>query len=35
VRKRHTRALAELPPQARQLSRGDPAIPTLFLPDGD
>jgi nicotinate phosphoribosyltransferase len=34
ARKRHTRALAELPPQALQLSRGDPAIPTEFWPDG-
>jgi nicotinate phosphoribosyltransferase len=33
ARKRHTRALAELPPQALQLSRGDPAIPTEFWPD--
>ena len=35
ARKRHTRSLAELPPQARQLSRGDPAIPTVFRPDGE
>ena len=34
ARKRHTQALAELPPQALQLSRGDPAIPTEFWPDG-
>jgi nicotinate phosphoribosyltransferase len=31
ARARHERALAELPPQAFQLSRGDPAIPTDFL----
>ncbi len=30
ARARHERALAELPPQAFQLSRGDPAIPTDF-----
>ena len=30
ARERHRQALAELPPQARQLSRGDPAIPTVF-----
>ncbi len=35
ARKRHTRSLAELPPQALQLSRGDPAIPTVFRPDGE
>ncbi len=35
ARNRHTRALAELPPQALQLSRGDPAIPTEFRPDND
>ncbi len=35
ARKRHTRALAELPPQALQLSRGDPAIATVFRPDGE
>jgi nicotinate phosphoribosyltransferase len=29
-RARHERALAELPPRAFQLSRGDPAIPTEF-----
>jgi nicotinate phosphoribosyltransferase len=33
VRERHVAAVAELPPQARQLSRGDPAIPTIFLHD--
>jgi nicotinate phosphoribosyltransferase len=35
ARKRHTRALAELPPQARQFSRGHPAIPTEFWPDSE
>ncbi len=30
ARARHERALAELPPQAFQLSRGEPAIPTDF-----
>jgi nicotinate phosphoribosyltransferase len=30
ARARHERALAELPPRAFQLSRGDPAIPTEF-----
>ncbi len=35
ARKRHARVLAELSPQALQLSRGDPAIPTVFSPDGD
>ena len=30
ARDRHRRVLAELPPQALQLSRGDPAIPTVF-----
>jgi nicotinate phosphoribosyltransferase len=30
ARARHRRALQELPPTARQLSRGDPAIPTEF-----
>ncbi|MBO0785243.1 MAG: nicotinate phosphoribosyltransferase, partial [Actinobacteria bacterium] len=34
VRDRHQAALAELPPHARQLSRGYPAIPTVFTPDG-
>lgn len=33
ARARHVRALAELPPTARQLSRGDPAIPTVFAED--
>jgi nicotinate phosphoribosyltransferase len=31
ARARHERALAELPPHAFQLSRGDPAIPTEFM----
>jgi nicotinate phosphoribosyltransferase len=35
ARERHRQVLAELPPQAFQLSRGDPAIPTVFEPDGD
>ncbi len=34
ARERHTQALAELTPQALQLSRGDPAIP-VFWPDGE
>jgi nicotinate phosphoribosyltransferase len=34
ARNRHRLALAELPPQALQLSRGDPAIPTVFRPSG-
>jgi nicotinate phosphoribosyltransferase len=34
ARERHQQALAELPPHARSLSRGYPAIPTLFVPDG-
>jgi nicotinate phosphoribosyltransferase len=34
ARDRHRAALAELPPYALQLSRGYPAIPTLFEPDG-
>jgi nicotinate phosphoribosyltransferase len=33
ARDRHTRALAELPPMAFQLSRGDPALPTDFVCD--
>jgi putative nicotinate phosphoribosyltransferase len=32
-RARHREALAELPPYALQLSRGYPAIPTVFEPD--
>jgi nicotinate phosphoribosyltransferase len=35
ARERHRTALAELPPYALQLSRGYPAIPTVFEPDGD
>jgi nicotinate phosphoribosyltransferase len=35
ARERHRAALAELPPYALQLSRGYPAIPTLFEPDGE
>ncbi|HEU5159110.1 MAG TPA: nicotinate phosphoribosyltransferase [Streptosporangiaceae bacterium] len=31
ARARHGRALRELPPDARQLARGDPAIPTEFI----
>jgi putative nicotinate phosphoribosyltransferase len=34
ARSRHRSALAELPPYALQLSRGYPAIPTVFEPDG-
>jgi nicotinate phosphoribosyltransferase len=34
ARERHRRAVAELPDYARQLSRGYPAIPTLFRPNG-
>ena len=34
ARDRHRAVLAELPPYARQLSRGYPAIPTVFEPDG-
>jgi nicotinate phosphoribosyltransferase len=30
ARERHRQVLGELPPQARQLSRGEPAIPTIF-----
>jgi nicotinate phosphoribosyltransferase len=33
ARDRHQRAVAELPGYARQLSRGYPAIPTIFEPD--
>ena len=33
-RERHRAALAELPPYALQLSRGYPAIPTVFEDDG-
>jgi nicotinate phosphoribosyltransferase len=34
ARERHRHAVAELPDYARQLSRGYPAIPTLFRPNG-
>jgi nicotinate phosphoribosyltransferase len=34
ARERHRAALAELPPYALQLSRGYPAIPTVFETDG-
>jgi nicotinate phosphoribosyltransferase len=34
ARARHRDAVAELPPFALQLSRGYPAIPTVFEPDG-
>jgi nicotinate phosphoribosyltransferase len=33
ARERHRATLAELPPYALQLSRGYPAIPTVFEPD--
>ncbi|HTX26008.1 MAG TPA: nicotinate phosphoribosyltransferase [Streptosporangiaceae bacterium] len=35
ARARHQDAVAELPPFALQLSRGYPAIPTVFEPNGD
>jgi nicotinate phosphoribosyltransferase len=35
ARERHRQAIAELPGYALQLSRGYPAIPTVFDPDGD
>jgi nicotinate phosphoribosyltransferase len=35
ARATHQRAIAELPAQAMQLSRGYPAIPTVFEPDYD
>jgi nicotinate phosphoribosyltransferase len=35
ARERHQQAIAELPGYALQLSRGYPAIPTVFDPDGD
>ncbi|HTZ93487.1 MAG TPA: nicotinate phosphoribosyltransferase [Streptosporangiaceae bacterium] len=35
ARTRHLAAVSELPPHALQLSRGYPAIPTLFRPDSD
>lgn len=34
ARKRHRSALAELPPTALQLSRGEPAVPTEFVDGG-
>jgi nicotinate phosphoribosyltransferase len=34
AREQHRAALAELPPYALQLSRGYPAIPTVFEPEG-
>ncbi len=33
ARRRHEQSVAELPPSARQLSHGEPAIPTLLVPD--
>ena len=35
ARARHQAAVAELPGHARQFTRGYPAIPTVFQPDGD
>jgi len=35
ARSRHREAVAELPAHARRLSRGYPAIPTVFEPEGD
>ncbi|HTA09586.1 MAG TPA: nicotinate phosphoribosyltransferase, partial [Streptosporangiaceae bacterium] len=35
ARSRHQHAVTELPAHARQLSRGYPAIPTVFEPDRD
>ncbi len=35
ARERHQRVLAELPPHALRLSRGYPAISTVFEPNGD
>ena len=35
ARERHQHSLSELPLHARQLSRGYPAIPTVFVPDGE
>lgn len=35
AREQHRRSLAELPPTALQLSRGDPAIPTVFEDNGE
>lgn len=34
ARARHRAVVAELPPQARQLSRGEPALPTEIVADG-
>ncbi len=34
ARSRHDAAMAELPPESRKLSRGEPAIPTEYLVDG-
>lgn len=34
VRDYHERSMAELPPTALQLSRGEPAVPTIFEEDG-
>ncbi|QXJ21729.1 nicotinate phosphoribosyltransferase [Actinomadura graeca] len=34
AREHHARALAELPPTALQLSKGDPAVPTEFVDGG-
>jgi nicotinate phosphoribosyltransferase len=33
ARERHAAARAELPPEAHQMSRGEPVIPTVF--EGD
>jgi nicotinate phosphoribosyltransferase len=35
ARSRHREMLAELPAHALRLSRGYPAIPTIFEPDGE
>jgi nicotinate phosphoribosyltransferase len=35
ARERHQQSLAELPAHARQLSRGYPALATIFEPEGD
>jgi nicotinate phosphoribosyltransferase len=35
ARDRHRTALAELPVHALSLSRGYPAIPTVFVPDDE
>jgi hypothetical protein len=35
VRARHREVMAELPSYALQLSRGYPAIPTVFAPNPD